>query len=378
MCTNKIQISPGVSVVCKKCDECRDQKLLYWTGRCIAESKVSRAAWGLTLTYGGGDTPEAYQLRYDDVQKFFKRLRADGYEFSYIVVGEKGSRRGRAHWHMIIFWHTEPPAYPEPLPDRRVLDWKYWKAGHVVIDAAHAGDGNHMMRLVRYVWKYMTDDGKQGHENEQARFSKKPPIGARYLERWARRHAQQGIPLFPDDAPWFAVEGDRVEKGQRKGQLFRRYMPASSALCRIMIEAFVDEWDQCRPNQPYQGGPVVHEWLAQNRVEDTFDDLKADLEQRENDKLRAKVLRRRYIPHSVKPLPSGLALCEANGGLKYLATISDNGEIEWAGAVAKNQVATAASLPPAPKSVRFKVGRLSGDLLTAYLSAKKGQGQPLG
>lgn len=115
MCISPNLLSDGQSVACRKCWQCLEHKIDNWVGRCIAESKTSVASAFITLTYGrdehGNESHvRAAVLTYSDVQKYFKQLRNRGVKLRYLVVGELGSAKGRAHWHVLVF-------FPKTVPD---------------------------------------------------------------------------------------------------------------------------------------------------------------------------------------------------------------------------------------------------------------------
>lgn len=230
MCKNPQQLPDGTLIGCRYCKQCRGRRVLDWSGRCIAESKTSKAASVVTLTYGGGDTVRAAVLFYSDVQKLFKRLRKAGYPLKYLVVGEHGSEKGRSHWHVIIYWldkpypHIdwggrpvgtfEPDDEPKPLLDRlwdglgkffrrpafrgtsrknpvRYFD-PIWPHGHMVWDVPD-------LASIRYVCKYMLKDEahKTGRKQFHMAMSKKPPLGQEYFFQLADRYVENG--LAPQD-----------------------------------------------------------------------------------------------------------------------------------------------------------------------------------
>ena len=102
-------LDDGTIIGCRYCSQCIGRSVDDWTGRCIAESIFAVAPYFVGLTYGrdengSEDHIRARLLTYSDVQKYMKRLRASGYCPRYFCVGEYGSTKGRAHWHLIIFW----------------------------------------------------------------------------------------------------------------------------------------------------------------------------------------------------------------------------------------------------------------------------------
>ena len=110
MCINPNKIADKGFVACRQCWQCREHKVDDWVGRNIAESQTAKAASVVSLTYGRDrstgdvDHMQAAVLTYSDVQKMLKHLRVDGYPVRYFVAGEYGSRNGRAHWHVILYW----------------------------------------------------------------------------------------------------------------------------------------------------------------------------------------------------------------------------------------------------------------------------------
>ena len=77
-------------MACRNCRQCRKNRVNDLVGRCIAEQTRSKQTYAITLTYKG-DGPGTAYLRYEDVQKFVKRLRSEGYTVRYIVADEYGS-----------------------------------------------------------------------------------------------------------------------------------------------------------------------------------------------------------------------------------------------------------------------------------------------
>lgn len=189
MCRSPSKISDGGFVACRNCWQCRETKVDDWVGRNIAESKTAIAAHVVTLTYGQdkttGDTDHlrAAVLTYSDVQKYLKKLRADGYPVRYFVVGEYGSLKGRAHWHIILYWQKDVPEHKlreDFMQEHWEHGWSYW-------DKCSPG-------AVRYACKYLlkdpADDQKQGWGPMP---SKKPPLGHEYFKSLAMQYVDQGI-----------------------------------------------------------------------------------------------------------------------------------------------------------------------------------------
>lgn len=181
------------------CARCRSNRVRDWVGRCLAEAQFSAGASFVTLTYGTdlavngeANNSHAQILMYSDVQKWLKRIRKAGYPLRYFVVGEYGSAKGRAHWHVLLFWTKRVPPVPEHATDRnggrRCWGDPFWKAGHTSWDAVTP-------ETIRYCVKYVLKGDADPHATRAVRLSRFPIIGAAYFEEWARRHVEQRLPL---------------------------------------------------------------------------------------------------------------------------------------------------------------------------------------
>lgn len=185
-CIANVEID-GLPIRCRKCPQCRAAHTDSWVLNCIAEAQAGVQMWALTLTYRPGEDGENF-LMYSDVQKAFKRLRKHDNALRYLIAGELGGKKGRPHWHALIFWGGDPPEKGELLnpqdwgswtiPPR--WDWPFWPHGHTHID-----EGAEAV-FARYVCKYAQKD------QHGAGFfvpSRKPGLGMVYFDEHARRHA---------------------------------------------------------------------------------------------------------------------------------------------------------------------------------------------
>lgn len=184
-------------VACRYCWQCRSNRVWDWVGRAIAENETASRSFFVTMTYGHTTKLDevlderATSLHYPDVQKWLKRIRRQ-HAVRYIVTGEYGSRKGRAHWHALLFFR-------DTFPDVK-LRFKYWgnrdfntdpfwKEGLTEWDA-FSPEG------AKYVTKYMLKAEEEGGLTH-AMLSKKPPLGAAYFKARAARYVEQG--LSPQD-----------------------------------------------------------------------------------------------------------------------------------------------------------------------------------
>lgn len=114
-------------VRCGRCEVCRHAKQIDMVNRCRMESSVYDCPpYMITLTYDDNNLPchrpecrrrgiLSNSLYYKDIQDFFKRLRIRwsraglSHDIRYLVAGEYGSKRGRPHYHIILWnnpYHT--------------------------------------------------------------------------------------------------------------------------------------------------------------------------------------------------------------------------------------------------------------------------------
>lgn len=200
-------------VRCRKCAPCRQTHTDSWTLAAMAEHETSLESWTLTLTYKPGEVGENF-LKYSDIQNLMKRLRKAGHEFRYVCAGELGGKKGRPHWHLIIFWQTPPPDRGKIIGysdcgtyERR--DWPSWPHGHTVIDPIFGA------RSVRYICKYIqkADEGAGKFTS-----SKRPGIGQDYFDAHARAQALNNAPIGRNE---FIVGGWRASLSPNRWKRYR-------------------------------------------------------------------------------------------------------------------------------------------------------------
>lgn len=230
MCIAPVKISEELTIRCRECWRCRKDIVHDWVGRAHAESKYSEGTYSITLTYADeawrdyctASGAKATTLVYKDVQLFLKRLRKEYGKIRYIVTGEYGSRKGRAHWHIILFFKdTEEIVYEkrgkilkktvpkipdwEKLARKTKLDalkdhqfgiaertnssrfmWPIWGHGFVHVE-------NPDWQGLKYALKYILKEKESRGAYSHLAMSKKPPLGYQYFDSLADLHVQQGI-----------------------------------------------------------------------------------------------------------------------------------------------------------------------------------------
>lgn len=224
------------TVGCTNCQSCKAGRVRDWVGRALAESKFAVGANMITLTYGKTlsygekiDHPGAKKLQYSDFQKWAKRVRKAGYKFRYIVAGEYGTLKGRAHWHVIVFWQNKIPPYSREACWR---DDPFWKDGHT-----NWGDVD--ANSVRYVAKYLHKDADDEASDTIFKASLQPLLGAPYFDEWARRHVDAGLPLKLGRK--YTIDGVlQPGKDPSKAKLWEYWM--SEAAVKYVCESYMRQW----------------------------------------------------------------------------------------------------------------------------------------
>lgn len=212
MCTNWITMPDGQLRPCHVCWQCKRDRVKDWVGRCIAESELCAATTCVTLTYGKSDRlyeidhPHASKLVYVDVQKYLKMLRLNtDSRVRFFCTGEYGSRKGRAHWHLILFFCCGEMTPGVKFEERFIHSvgnqliwphgWSFWQVADY--------------EKMRYAVKYILKDVFEGKERVH-RSSKMPEIGHYYFKRLAMQAAEAQIP--PRDVYRFPNDHDRRGK----------------------------------------------------------------------------------------------------------------------------------------------------------------------
>ncbi|QIG67608.1 replication VP4-like protein [Rhizobium phage RHph_X94] len=236
---------------CRNCKRCRDNRIKDWVGRCIAESRTSVGCHSVTLTYApivrDGVKIDRHErtavLTYSDVQKFFKRIRTEGFPVRYLVCGEFGKRKGRAHWHGILFWQEKVPEWVQLMTN---FSHSCWPHGHMFWEKPS-------YRSVGYVCKYVQKDVGDEQAQGKLAMSKEPAIGGLYFRQLAKRYAEQGI---APQGPFYRFPGEAMKKN---GTPIDFYM--SGVTADQFRESYVLWWHKLHPERHLPGSDFVEEWM---------------------------------------------------------------------------------------------------------------------
>ena len=201
-----------LEIPCRRCTGCRLDHRQDWALRMMHELYWYQNAEFVTLTYSDENIPSDYSLQQSDMQKFFKRLRKAQPEsdIRYVYSGEYGDSTSRPHYHAIIFGLSLNDKDPFMRNERGEILYKskdlaaIWGNGIVslgkVTPQSAGYVAGYMLKDIKGNYDpktpYMIVDPKTGEAVERvrpyARYSQKPAIGKRYIDRYYQD-------VFPDD-----------------------------------------------------------------------------------------------------------------------------------------------------------------------------------
>jgi len=194
-------------VPCGKCSECLNVRSKLYALRCLMEAREHKEVCSLILTYDNDHLGDNV-LNYDHVTTFFKRLRdyvsrrygVKGLKF--FTCGEYGEKRGRMHWHMMIFgWKPDKEReefdFYESLSQKKQRTkslklQKFWEQGYV--DVADF-DEMHAFYIARYVQKKFVKGSDLDSTIRQSMREKKycsPGLGNEYFFKHMKTFLREG------------------------------------------------------------------------------------------------------------------------------------------------------------------------------------------
>lgn len=253
MCVDPCKLPSGEQVACRYCWQCKANRVNDLVGRCIAEQTSSAASYAVTLTYAGNG-PETAMLRYRDIQLMLKLIRRKGYAVRYIVAGEFGTKKGRAHWHAVLFFSCIGPTGPMPIPrigngpwDIRIgerFNWHPWPHGFAFFQQPDYGG-------FAYVLKYALKDQDQDVSKGHLAMSKKPPLGHEFFMARAAQYVEQG--LAPQDL--FYSFGNVFDAKRKR----RRFLIQGVTRQNFLTE-FETRWRELYGSEPPLSEALTAHW----------------------------------------------------------------------------------------------------------------------
>lgn len=189
-----------IAVPCGKCEDCLKANARSWALRILQEAKQYKENYFLTLTYDDEHLPKYGSLDKEAISKFNKKLKTylkrkglDS-EFRFYSVGEYGEQFLRPHYHGIYFnlplidlkfTHYSENGFP--CYESEFLN-NIWSCGFVEVQDVSIGSACYVARYCDKKKKNLTREDldmmkKFNLEPEFSRMSRRPGIGANYLDK---------------------------------------------------------------------------------------------------------------------------------------------------------------------------------------------------
>lgn len=222
-------VTDFIPIPCGNCIGCRLDYARDWSVRLRHELEMHNPdeCWFITLTYdddalaetfvdssvnrlvlGADHLGEAHfysNLDPRDMTLFWKRVRKDfpDRKIVYFQAGEYGEKRGRCHYHAIVYDLPldSKELHPNGANELGQLTWRSdylerkWQHGNVIV-------GKVTTESCAYVARYTLKKAKEMWENDYSnrtrpfvRMSRNPGIGRTYLERHAELFEVSRFPL---------------------------------------------------------------------------------------------------------------------------------------------------------------------------------------
>lgn len=246
--------SRRVTVPCGKCGACLSNRRADWSFRLAEEMKTTINTFFITLTYENKYlkiTKDGYPtLDKKDLTNFIKRLRKDNSKLwknrlRYYCVGEYGPKTGRPHYHGIMYnIHLDLA-----IPGTGIID--HWDMGNCTVSPVTDA-------RIHYVSKFHVNANKNEIVDEEtgeiyervgefATMSRKPGIGAGYIERAKKWHQEnestyvinngfkQRVPRYYKEKIWDPVTRQRLST-ESIPEADKRYWREYTRLKKLGIE----------------------------------------------------------------------------------------------------------------------------------------------
>jgi len=196
-----------IKLPCGACILCREEHARQWAVRITHEATQHAENSFITLTYSNENLPEHNSLRYEDLQKFWRRLRRQlrkrhgkAFKLRYYAVGEYGDKTQRPHYHACVFGYafTENRIIIRESP---TLLWtteelrEAWGYGHVSIGAltfeTARYTASYVTKKLRSRQQYVRVDEETGEliplEQPRSFCSLKPALSTGWLEKYGNQ-----------------------------------------------------------------------------------------------------------------------------------------------------------------------------------------------
>lgn len=211
--------------------------------------------------YGVSNARHAKALFPEDYRKWIRRLKKRGHRVRYLVTGEYGKEKGRAHWHVLLFWYSQPWAallstqavtrhwYDKGSKHnkRGYPEQDHWMHGHCIVEVVDS------WKAISYVTKYITKDQTGDTETY---FAASHNIGTAWIcGQWAQTCVNQGL-IPPSFKAFTRYEFQEDRDTDKTGKAWQyRMHPVVAAK---FAKALVDKWDAQRTDIPPKSPALFH------------------------------------------------------------------------------------------------------------------------
>lgn len=221
-----------IPVPCKICWRCKSNRVNDYVGRALCEAENSDWVCSITLTYAPRSDGADKLITPLHAQKFIRSLRRTGHVIRYLVCGEYGKLRGRAHFHVILFGMGKKLK----IPNKKNHHVPQWPHGHVFADFSFSE------KSMRYVCKYILKD-----YGDQSWFSlsKNPTIGHKFFMRKAAQSVSLGV--IPSSFEYMPPNGHKNRPYLLSGATRRDYIKEIRRLWELkkpLLKSRMSEWVQ--------------------------------------------------------------------------------------------------------------------------------------
>jgi len=247
---NKRGVEATLELPCGQCIGCRLERSRQWAMRCLHEASLHDRNSFVTLTYDDSSLPVGGTLKYDDFQKFMKRLRKRVKSpVRFYVGGEYGEQQMRPHFHACLFgFDFDDKVYyrrtssGEKIYTSKLLE-SLWPSGLSSIGDVTFQSAAYIARycvqkvtgdLAEAHYRVITDDGEiVDRVPEFNHMSLKPGIGSRWLEKFQ-------TDVYPRD--YVVINGVKTKPPKYYDVLFERENPGvfSDLVAQRELDGYVE------------------------------------------------------------------------------------------------------------------------------------------
>lgn len=248
---NKRGVDSTLELPCGQCIGCRLERSRQWAMRCLHEASLYDRNSFVTLTYDDSNLPVGGTLKYDDFQRFMKRLRKRVKSpVRFYMGGEYGEQLMRPHYHACLFGYDFPDrvyyrrtSSGEKIYTSKLLE-SLWPHGLSSIGDVTFQSAAYIARycvqkvtgdLAESHYRVITDDGEiVDRVPEFNHMSLKPGIGSRWLAKFQ-------TDVYPRD--YVVVNGVKTKPPKYYDVLFERENPGvfSELVAQRELDGYVQQ-----------------------------------------------------------------------------------------------------------------------------------------